>query len=47
MNTMLRWSPIRQFHYHYDVDDLPGSVNELTDGTVRSVDAAMRGGRAP
>ena len=21
MNTMLRWSPIRQFHYHYDVDD--------------------------
>ena len=22
MNTMLRWSPIRQFHYHYDVDDL-------------------------
>jgi hypothetical protein len=24
-----------------------GSVNELTDGTVRSVDAAMRGGMAP
>ncbi len=22
MNTMLRWSPTRQFHFHYDVDDL-------------------------
>jgi HSP20 family protein len=23
MNTMLRWSPTRQFHFHHDVDDLP------------------------
>jgi HSP20 family protein len=22
MNTMLRWSPTRQFHLHHDVDDL-------------------------
>src|SRR2546425_7853964 len=22
MNTMLRWSPTRQFHFHNDVDDL-------------------------
>jgi HSP20 family protein len=22
MNTMLRWSPTRQFHIHHDVDDL-------------------------
>jgi HSP20 family protein len=22
MNTMLRWSPTRQFHFHYDLDDL-------------------------
>jgi HSP20 family protein len=22
MNTLLRWSPTRQFHFHYDVDDL-------------------------
>src|SRR3970040_1216850 len=22
MNTMLRWSPTRQFHFHRDVDDL-------------------------
>src|SRR2546429_9576541 len=22
MNTMLRWSPTRQFHFHHDVDDL-------------------------
>ena len=22
MNTMLRWSPARQFHFHHDVDDL-------------------------
>jgi HSP20 family protein len=21
MNTMLRWSPTRQFHFHHDVDD--------------------------
>ena len=22
MNTMLRWSPARKFHFHYDVDDM-------------------------
>ena len=22
MNTMLRWSPTRQFHFHHDADDL-------------------------
>ena len=22
MNTMLRWSPTRQFHFHHDVDEL-------------------------
>ncbi len=22
MNTMLRWSPVRKFHFHHDVDDL-------------------------
>lgn len=22
MNSMLRWSPTRQFHFHHDVDDL-------------------------
>ena len=22
MNTMLRWSPTRKFHFHHDVDDL-------------------------
>src|SRR5436309_14779681 len=22
MNTMLRWSPTRKFHYHHDVDDM-------------------------
>ena len=22
MNTMLRWSPARKFHFHHDVDDL-------------------------
>jgi len=22
MNTMLRWSPTRQFHFHPDVNDL-------------------------
>jgi len=22
MNTMLRWSPTRQFHFHHDVDDV-------------------------
>ena len=27
--------------------NVSGSVNELTDGTVRSVDAATRGGMAP
>ncbi|HEU4367938.1 MAG TPA: Hsp20/alpha crystallin family protein [Methylomirabilota bacterium] len=25
MNTMLRWSPTRQFHFHHDVNDLPDS----------------------
>jgi HSP20 family protein len=33
MNTMLRWSPTRQFHFHHDVDDLferfsGGDMNE-------------------
>ena len=22
MNTMLRWSPTRKFHFHHDVDDM-------------------------
>lgn len=31
MNTMLRWSPTRQFHFHHqDVDDL---FEKLLDGT--------------
>ena len=31
MNTMLRWSPTRQFHFHHDVDDL---VLRLLDGVT-------------
>ena len=26
MNTMLRWSPSRQFHFHHDVEDHQGSM---------------------
>jgi HSP20 family molecular chaperone IbpA len=32
MNTMLRWSPSRQFHFHHDVDDaLQRLVGGVTD----------------
>ena len=32
MNTMLRWSPTRQFHFHHNLDALwPGFVNGATD----------------
>src|SRR5438876_8496319 len=31
MNTMLRWSPTRQFHFHHDVDDLPERFFGATD----------------
>ena len=35
MNSMLRWSPARQFHFHHDVDDLSdrfvgGATDEIT-----------------
>src|SRR5207302_6740035 len=36
MNTMLRWSPTRQFHFHHDVDDLfLRFVDGVTDETVQ------------
>src|SRR2546425_4883154 len=36
MNTMLRWSPSRQFHFHHDVDDLfLRFVDGVTDETVQ------------
>ena len=38
MNTMLRWSPTRQFHFHHDVDDL---MERLAGGGVTD-EAAQR-----
>jgi hypothetical protein len=36
MNTMLRWSPTRKFHFHHDVDDLfLRFVDGVTDETVQ------------
>jgi HSP20 family protein len=36
MNTMLRWSPTRQFHFHHGVDDLlERLVGGLTDEAVQ------------
>jgi HSP20 family protein len=36
MNTMLRWSPTRQFHFHHDVDDLlERLVGGVTDETAQ------------
>ena len=36
MNTMLRWSPARKFHFHQDVDDLSlRFVDGVTDETVQ------------
>lgn len=37
MNTMLRWSPTRQFHFHHDVDD-------LLERLVASEEVAQRAG---
>jgi HSP20 family protein len=31
MNTMLRWSPTRKFHFHYDIDDL---FQRFSDGAT-------------
>jgi HSP20 family protein len=32
MNTMLRWSPTRQFHFHHDTDDMfPRFLDGTTD----------------
>ena len=31
MNTMLRWSPTRKFHFHHDVDDM--FLRFVEDGT--------------
>lgn len=39
MNTMLRWSPTRQFHFHHDVDDL---MERLVGGGAD--EAAQRAG---
>jgi HSP20 family protein len=41
MNTMLRWSPTRQFHFHHDVDD---AMERLVSGGVP--DQAPQGARA-
>jgi HSP20 family protein len=36
MNTMLRWSPARKFHFHHDVDDLSlRFFDGVTDETVQ------------
>ena len=36
MNTMLRWSPTRKFHFHHDVDDLLlRFVDGVTDEAVQ------------
>jgi HSP20 family protein len=38
MNTMLRWSPSRQFHFHHDVDDaLQRLVGGPTDEAAQRV----------
>jgi HSP20 family protein len=39
MNTMLRWSPTRQFHFHHDVD---GLLERLVGGSTE--EAAQRAG---
>ena len=39
MNTMLRWSPTRQFHFHHDVDDV---LERLVAGDTE--EAAQRAG---
>ena len=41
MNTMLRWSPTRQFHVHHDVDDV---LERLASGGV--TDQGAQGARA-
>jgi HSP20 family protein len=36
MNTMLHWSPTRQFHFHQDIDDLfPRFFDGATDGVAQ------------
>src|SRR5256885_15458399 len=36
MNTMLRWSPTRNFHFHHDVDDLFVTFCDgVTNGAVQ------------
>jgi HSP20 family protein len=40
MNTMLRWSPSRQFHFHHDVDD---ALQRLVGGAT---DEAAQGARS-
>src|SRR5882762_10383929 len=35
MNTMLRWSPTRKFHFHQDVDDRFRFFDGVTDETVQ------------
>ena len=36
MNTMLRWSPTRKFHFHHDVDDMfLRFVDGVTDEAVQ------------
>ena len=39
MNTMLRWSPTRHFHFHHDVDDV---LERLVGGGTQ--EAAQRAG---
>ena len=31
MNTLLRWSPARKFHFHHDVDELSPFLNGATE----------------
>jgi len=36
MNTMLRWSPTRKFHFHHDIDDqFLRSFDSVTDEAVQ------------
>jgi HSP20 family protein len=42
MNSMLRWSPTRQFHFHHDIDDL---VERSFDGVTD--EAAQRSSWLP
>src|SRR3981189_3718338 len=36
MNTMLRWSPTRKFHFHHDIDDqFLRSFDGVTDEAVQ------------